>query len=338
MIVGVLKETFSGERRVAIVPAVVPQLAKGGLKVVLESGAGSAAGFPDSAYQEKGVQLAQSREEVCRAADVLVWVRGLGANPDGYRSDLALVRPGQAVIGFLDPLIAPEAIRELAERQAMAFALELVPRITRAQSMDALSSMATVAGYKAVLLAAESLPRMFPMLMTAAGMIQPVRVFVVGAGVSGLQAIATARRLGAVVCAYDVRPAAREEVRSLGAKFAELPLDTSETEDSGGYAKPMDDLFYRKQQEMMARVVSESDVVLTTATVPGKQAPVLITREMVWAMTPGSIIVDLAAERGGNCELTQPGEAVVNSFRIQSGRRSLCVREKCCMGLPRPFC
>lgn len=311
MIIGVLKETFPGERRVAIVPDVVPRLAEAGFEVVVEVGAGLAAGFPDLVYKQKGARLAENRAEVLRSAEVLVQVRGLGANKEGYRSELAKLRPGQTVIGFLEPLSAPEAVKDLAELGVTAFALEFMPRISRAQSMDALSSMATVAGYKAVLLAAERLPRMFPMLMTAAGVIYPARVFVVGAGVAGLQAIATARRLGAVVQSYDVRSASKEEVESLGAKFVELPLDTAQAEEPSGYAKTMDDQFYRRQRELMARVIAESEVVVTTAQVHGKRAPVLITREMVSRMLPGSVIVDLSAESGGNCELTRPGETVV---------------------------
>jgi NAD(P) transhydrogenase subunit alpha len=221
------------------------------------------------------------------------------------------MRAGQVIIGMADPLGAPEAVRELAARRVTAFALELIPRITRAQSMDVLSSMATISGYKAVLMAADTLPRMFPLLTTAAGTITPAHVLIVGAGVAGLQAIATARKLGAVVEAYDVRPAVKEQVQSLGAKFVELQLETSQAEDKGGYAKAQDETFYRRQREAMTRVVAANDVVITTAVVPGKKAPVLITADMVRAMAPGSVVVDLAAERGGNCELTRPDEAVV---------------------------
>lgn len=310
MIAGVGRETFPGERRVALVPGVIPRLTKAGLGVLVESGSGEAAGFPDGAYAERGAQLAASREEVFASADVIVQVRGLGANPGAGRTDLDLLRPGQVVIGFHEPWAAPEAVQELAGRGVTAFALELLPRITRAQPMDALSSMATVSGYKAVLLAAGALPRMFPMLMTAAGTVAPAKVLVVGAGVAGLQAIATARRLGAVVQAYDVRPAAKEQVESLGAKFVELGLETGEAEAESGYAKAMGEEFYRRQRELMARAVAESQVVITTASVPEGRAPILITREMTGAMEPGSVIIDLAAERGGNCELTRPGEAV----------------------------
>ncbi|NOX38073.1 MAG: Re/Si-specific NAD(P)(+) transhydrogenase subunit alpha [Calditrichaeota bacterium] len=310
MIVGVPKETFPGERRVALIPASVPALTKAGFEVLVQAGAGLEAGFLDAEYQEKGAQIVTSREEVFQKADVILQVRTLGANPQKGMDDLKLMREGQVIIGFMEPLTAVEPLQELAKRNVQAFAMELIPRITRAQSMDALSSMATIAGYKAVLLAANHLPRMFPMMMTAAGTIVAAKVFVVGAGVAGLQAIATARRLGAVVQAYDVRPAVKEQVMSLGAKFVELELETAEAEDKGGYAKAMDEEFYRKQREMMTKVVAESDVVITTAAVPGKKAPILITEEMVKGMQKGSVILDLAAERGGNCELTRPGEVV----------------------------
>ena len=237
----------------------------------------------------------------------MVRVAGAGPLPE---ADLAQLRSGQVLIGMCDPLGRPEGFQPLAQRGLTVFALELLPRITRAQSMDVLSSMATVAGYRAVLLAAVQLPKMFPMLMTAAGTITPAKVFVVGAGVAGLQAIATARKLGGVVSAYDVRPAVKEQVQSLGAKFVELGLETQGAEDRGGYARQLGDEFYKKQREMMSRWVAESDVVITTAMIPGQKAPVLITQEMVAGMRPGSVIVDLAAERGGNCELTQPGQTV----------------------------
>ena len=311
MIVGVPKETFPGERRVALVPAVVPTLAKAKCEVLVESGAGAAAFYPDAAYVEKGARIAASRAEVFAAADAVFQVLGHGANDKTGRADLPLLRRDQVLIAFLRPLGSPESVKEIAATGATAFAMELMPRITRAQNMDALSSMSTVAGFKAVLLAASTLPRMFPMLTTAAGTIPPARVLVVGAGVAGLQAIATARRLGAVVSGYDVRPAVKEQVQSLGAKFVELPLETAGAEDAKGYARAQDEEFYRRQRELMARVVAESDVVITTAVVPGKKAPVLITAEMVRGMAPGSVIVDLAAERSGNCELTRPDETVV---------------------------
>lgn len=311
MIAGVVKERREGERRVAVVPAVVPHLVKAGLDVVVEAGAGEAAGFADAAYGEKGARIVATRRELLGRADAVLQVRGLGADPEGGQADLPLLRDGQWVIGFHDPLGAPEAVRALAGRGVSALSMELMPRITRAQSMDALSSMATIAGYKAVLLAASTLPRMFPMLMTAAGTITPARVFVIGVGVAGLQAIATARRLGAVVQAYDVRPAVKDQVVSVGAKFVELDLEPEAAEDQGGYARAQDEAFYRREREQMAKVVAAHDVVITTAAIPGQKAPVLVTEEMVAGMAPGSVIVDLAAERGGNCALTRPGQDVV---------------------------
>ena len=311
MIVGIVKEAFPGERRVALVPAVIPSLAKAGCQVVVEAGAGLEAGYLDAAYVEKGARLVPTRAEVFAAADAIFQVLCHGANDKTGRADLALLRRETVLIGFVRPLGAPEAVREIAATGAITFAVELMPRITRAQSMDALSAMSTVAGYKAALLAAATLPRMFPMLMTAAGTVTPARVLVVGAGVAGLQAIATARKLGGVVSGYDVRPAAREQVQSLGARFVELPLEAADAEDRRGYARAQDEGFYRRQRELMARVVAESDVVVTTAVVPGRTAPVLITRDMAAAMAPGSVIVDLAAERGGNCELTRANETIV---------------------------
>jgi len=309
MIVAVPKESFPGERRVALIPVAVASLAKAGLEVVVESGAGLEAGFTDEAYTKAGARVAADRAEVF-AAEVLLQVLTPGANPESGRADLERLRPGQVVIGMADPLGSPQAAQDVAERGATLFALEMLPRITRAQVMDVLSSQATIAGYRAVLLGAETLPKMFPMMMTAAGTIKAAKVFVMGVGVAGLQAIATARRLGAVVSANDIRPAVKEQVESLGAKFVQLELDTAAAEDKGGYAKEMDEEFLRKQRELIARVVAESDVVITTAAVPGKKAPVLVTEAMVDGMAPGSVLVDVAAERGGNCELTRPGETV----------------------------
>jgi NAD(P) transhydrogenase subunit alpha len=311
MIVGIPKESFPTERRVAIVPAVIPLLLKSGIELLLESSAGTLAGFPDSQYLDKGAQIAKSRAHVLSDAEVLLQVRAPGAAGDSWRGDLEFLRAGQTIIGFSEPLDEPATAKIIAQHGVTTFSMELIPRITRAQSMDALSSMATIAGYKATLLAAETLPRMFPMMITAAGTIAPARVFVVGAGVAGLQAIASARRLGAKVEAYDVRPAVKEQVESLGAKFVDLPLETAGAEDAGGYAKAQGDAFYRRQREMMARVVASSDVIITTALIPGQIAPVLITAEMVAGMDPGSVVVDLAAERGGNCELTQADETTV---------------------------
>jgi NAD(P) transhydrogenase subunit alpha len=311
MIVAVPRETFPGENRVALIPAALPALIKAGMEIRIEAGAGLAAGFRDSDYRDKGAQIVATRDEAF-TADVVLQVRAAGANPAAGQADLARLRSGQIVIGLCDPLGEPQAVREAAARGATFFALELLPRITRAQSMDVLSSQAMVAGYRAVLLAAGTLPKMFPMAMTAAGTIAAAKVFVVGAGVAGLQAIATAHRLGGIISAYDVRPAVKEQVQSLGAKFVEMPLETAAAESKGGYAQAMDEEFYRKQRELMARVVAQSDVVITTAAVPGKKAPVLVTAAMVEGMAPGSVVVDLAAERGGNCELTKPGQDVVH--------------------------
>ena len=309
MKIGVPKETFPDERRVAAVPQTVAAFKKQGYEVLLEQGAGTAAGWDDQQYAEQGATLVSSRQEVFAQADVVLQVRSFGANPNAL-SDLDLLRQGQAVVGFCEPLSEGATMKEVAARGVNLLAMELIPRTTRAQSMDALSSMATVAGYKAVLMAADAVNKMFPMLMTAAGTIRPARVFVVGAGVAGLRAIATARALGAVVEAYDVRPAVKEEVESLGAKFLELGLETEEAQTAGGYAKAFDEAFYAKQRELMAKALIENHVVITTAAVPGKKAPVLLTEPMVKDMQPGSVIVDLAAERGGNCELTQPGKTI----------------------------
>ena len=319
MIVGVPKEIYPGERRVALTPMVVPMLAKAGLEVVIEAGAGVAAGYPDAQYQDKGAKVLPDRAAVFGHADIIVQVLGHGANDKNGESDLRVMRRGQALVGFLRPLGTPtkdgksdaSKLQEIAQTGITAFAVELMPRTTRAQSMDALSSMASIAGYKAVLEVADTLPRIFPMMTTAAGTITPSRVLIIGVGVAGLQAIATARRLGAVVSAYDVRPAAKEQVQSLGARFVELPLETQDAQDARGYAKAQDEAFYAKQRELLGRTVAENDAVITTAVVPGKKAPVLVTAEMVKGMVPGSVILDLAAERGGNCEITRAGEAVV---------------------------
>ena len=309
--IGVPRETFPGERRVAITPRATETLGKLGAGVIIEESAGVDAGFPDQLYVARSARVG-SRADVFQQADIIVQVRSLGANPVQGRADLPLLRDGQIVIGFGEPLTAAEEMAELARAGVSFFAMELMPRITRAQSMDALSSMATIAGYRAVLLAAEALPKIFPMLMTAAGTITAARVLILGAGVAGLQAIATARRLGAVVSAYDVRSAVKEQIESLGAKFVVLNLETGASEGQGGYAKAMDEEFYRRQRAALQEVIREQDVVITTAAVPGKKAPILVTEEMASAMASGSVIVDIAAERGGNCELTRPGETVVH--------------------------
>lgn len=311
MIVGVPRETFPGERRVALVPAVVPNLTKAGLQVVVEAGAGFAAGYPDADYAAKGAKIVATRAEVFGAADIVVQVLCYGSNDKTGKEDVSLYRRGQALIGFLRPLGSIETIQEIASKGVVSFSVELMPRTTRAQSMDVLSSMATICGYKAVVLAADTSPRIFPMLTTAAGTITPGRVFVIGAGVAGLQAIATARRLGAVASAYDLRPAAKEQVQSLGGRFVELPIEAKDAEDARGYARAQDEDFYKRQRELLGKVVAASDVVISAAVIPGKKPPILITKEMVASMAPGSVIVDLAGERGGNCELTRPGEIVV---------------------------
>ena len=310
MIVGVPKEIYPGERRVALTPAVVPLLSKAGLEVVVEAGAGESAGYPDAQYQEKGAKLLSDRGAVFAQADIVVQVLAHGANDKNGAEDLPLMRRGQVLIGFLRPLGSTEAVEQIARTGVTAFSVELMPRTTRAQSMDALSSMASIAGYKAVVVVADTLPRIFPMMTTAAGTITPARILVIGAGVAGLQAIASAKRLGAVVSAYDVRPAVKEQVQSLGGRFVELPLETGEAQDARGYAKAQDEAFYAKQRELLGNVIAESDAVITTAVVPGKKAPILVTEAMVKRMPPGSVILDLAAERGGNSELTRPGTTV----------------------------
>jgi len=311
MIVGVPRESFPGERRVALVPAVVPHLTKAGLEVVVEAGAGFAAGYPDADYVAKSAKIVASRAEVFRAADIVVQVLCYGSNDKTGKADVPLFRRDQLLIGFLRPLGSIETIQEIASKGVISFSVELMPRTTRAQSMDVLSSMATICGYKAVVLAADTSPRIFPMLTTAAGTITPGRVLVIGAGVAGLQAIATARRLGAVASAYDLRPAAKEQVQSLGGRFVELPIEAKDAEDARGYARAQDETFYKRQRELLGKVVAESDVVISAAVIPGKRPPILVTKEMVASMAPGSVIVDLAGERGGNCELTRPGEIVV---------------------------
>jgi NAD(P) transhydrogenase subunit alpha len=307
--VGVPRETFPGERRVALTPPSIPALTKVGLRIIVESGAGTEAGFLDEAYKEKGAEIGTRADAF--GADILLQVRTYPANPEAGKADLALLRPDQLVIGLANPLANPEGVAELASRKVTFFAMELIPRITRAQSMDALSSQANIGGYKAVIRAARLLPKMMPMMTTAAGTIPPAKVFVLGVGVAGLQAIATARRLGAVVQAFDVRPETKEHVESLGAKFVEVPLDTAEAKGTGGYAKEQSEEFLRRQRELMAKVVAASDVVITTAQVPGKKAPVLVTADMVHGMAPGSVIVDMAAGQGGNVELSRPDEDVV---------------------------
>jgi NAD(P) transhydrogenase subunit alpha len=304
LIVGVPKETAALERRVSVVPETLPKFGPG-VKVVVERGAGENAGFPDSDYTSAGATIAADQRSLYAQADIVLKV--LPPTPD----EAGLVKEGSVIISFLFPVANLETVKRLASRKATAFAMELIPRISRAQPMDALSSQANVAGYKAVIVAADTVPKLFPLMMTAAGTISPAKVFILGAGVAGLQAIATARRLGAVVDAYDVRPVVKEQVMSLGAKFAEMPVEAKDAQDAGGYAKAMGEEFTKKQQEFLAQRAKTMDVVITTALIPGARAPVLITEDAVKGMRPGSVVVDLAAEAKGNCALTEPGKTVV---------------------------
>ncbi len=314
MILSVPKETVPGERRVALVPELVSKLTKAGLEVIVEWRAGVEAGFLDSSYTEKGARI---DADVFEKADILLKVQPPTAE------EIGRIKEGSTLIGFLQPYTNGAGIQALAARRITAFSMELMPRITRAQPMDALSAMSTVSGYKAVLLAASRLPKFFPLLMTAAGTMTPARVFIIGAGVAGLQAIGTAKRLGAVVEAYDTRPVVKEQVESLGAKFADLGLETKDAQEKSGYARAQSEEFYKKQQEMMLKYVTAADAVIPTALVPGQRAPVLITEEMVRGMRPGSVIVDLAAEQGGNCALTEPGQEVVRHGVVIIGPTNL---------------
>jgi H+-translocating NAD(P) transhydrogenase subunit alpha len=323
VIIGVPKESYPGERRVALVPLVVPNLIKAGFEVVVEAAAGVEAGYPDAIYAEKGAKVLSDRAAVFGAADIIVQVLCYGSNDVTGAADVPLLRRDQILIGFLRPFGSKEIIQQIAETGVTSFSVELVPRTTRAQSMDALSSMGTICGYKAVLIAADTLPKIFPMLTTAAGTITPARVLVIGAGVAGLQAIATARRLGAVASAYDLRPAAKEQVQSLGGRFVELPIEAKDAQDARGYGRAQDETFYARQRELLGRVVAESDVVIAAAVIPGKKSPVLVTKGMVEGMAPGSVIFDLAAERGGNCELTRMGEVIVEHGVTIIGRINL---------------
>lgn len=305
MRIAVPQETSPGERRVALVPESVKRLVKKGFAIAVASGAGQKAGFTDEAYREAGAEIEADTSALLGGADVVFTVNA----PDPLQ--LAAMREGATLVGFLKPLTEHEQVRRLASRGLTSFAMELVPRTTLAQSMDALSSMATVSGYKAVLLAADALPKFFPMLTTAAGTVAPAKVLVLGAGVAGLQAIATARRLGAQVEAFDQRPATKEQVESLGAKFVEVPADGEQAETAGGYAKELSEDYKRRQSELIRARIGRADVVITTALIPGKRAPLLIPEEFVAGMAPGSVIVDLAAEAGGNCALTKPGDTIV---------------------------
>ncbi len=312
MKVGIPKETFPGEKRVAISPASLPSLIKSGIEVLVESGAGDSAGYPDSAYASKGAIIVLSRPAVF-AADVIVQVRAAGENLVNGANDLQWMRPGQWIVASCDALSNRDAVEAIAKTGASLFALELIPRTTRAQSMDILSSQATIAGYRAVLTAAMELHKLFPMMMTAAGTLSAAKIFVLGAGVAGLQAIATSKRMGGIVYGYDLRTACREQVESVGGKFVELQIANSNSEDKGGYAKAMDEDFYRQQREQLAQTVSQCDVVITTAAIPGRKSPLLVTAEAVRSMQPGSVVIDLAAQRGGNCALTLADQRVMDS-------------------------
>ena len=321
MKIGVPKEVFPGERRVALVPSLIPPLIKAGHTVTIESGAGFDAGFPDDAYRDQGATV-ESRDTVFEA-EILLQIRAAGAAGESAQADLPRLRSEQIVIGSTDPLGNPAGAQPLADKGITLFGMELVPRITRAQSMDILSSQAMVAGYKAVLLAANETPRLFSMEMTAAGTLSPAKVFVIGAGVAGLKAIATAKRLGAVVYAYDVRAAVKEQIESLGGKFVTVEAESDDAEDKGGYAKEMTEEFYVRQRARMAEVASECSAVVTTAAIPGRESPLLLTKEGVHGMAPGSCVVDLAAERGGNCELSEPDQRVVENGVVIHGPTNL---------------
>jgi NAD(P) transhydrogenase subunit alpha len=307
MNLGVIKERAQNETRVAIVPAHIPALIKKGYSVVIEKDAGKEAGYDDHLYEEKGATIKATVEAVVDASDILLTVRSANASNDDTL--LQKLTKDHILIGLLEPYSPSQSFVCLMDKGVSSFSMELIPRTTRAQSMDVLSSMANLAGYQSVIIGANESPKMFPMMMTAAGTITPAHVFVLGVGVAGLQAIATAKRLGAVVSAYDVRSEVKEQVESLGAKFVEFNLESAEGE--GGYAKKMDDAFYERQRQMMLEELKTKDVVITTANIPGKKAPILITEAMVKAMQQGSVIVDLAAERGGNCELTAVGKTHV---------------------------
>lgn len=310
MKIGIPKEIVANENRVALVPESVGRLVKAGNQVFVEKDAGLQSAFTDEAYAKVGATIVPDAATLYSSTELVCKVQRPVVNEITGKSEISLMHPGQLLIAFLQPLVNHDLVRELAAARVTALSMDAIPRITRAQSMDALSSMSTVAGYKAVLLAAASTGKFFPLLMTAAGTIPPAKVFVLGAGVAGLQAIATARRLGAVVEAFDVRPAVKEQVQSLGAKFVELEI-TESTETAGGYAKELSEETHRREVEMLHNHAKASDVIITTALIPGRPAPVLITEDMVKDMSPGSVIVDLAAENGGNCEITEPGKDVM---------------------------
>ena len=311
MIIGITRELVAGENRVSLCPDNVQSLVDKGLELWVEQNAGAQAGFSDDDYTSVGAKVVSDRDELFAKSDVILQVQSFGSNTENADDDLKRLKAKQLVIGMMDPLAQPQAAQQVAGTGATAIALEMVPRISRAQSMDVLSSMATLAGYRSVLLGAEAAPRILPMLMTAAGTLQPARVLIMGVGVAGLQACATAKRLGAVVEAYDVRPAAREQIISVGATPVELDLPTESSEGAGGYAKKQSEEFLRMQREQMTEVVARQDIIITTAAIPGAKSPILVTEDMLKAMKAGSVLVDLAAERGGNCESTQMGKTVV---------------------------
>lgn len=306
MKIGIVAESVEGERRVAMTPEGVKVLKAKSFEVVVQAGAGQKAGFLDPQYVESGAEVVPTAEAVYQAADLIVKVHG----PSDAGNGALPLKPGSALLSFLNPGNNPKTVETLSKQNITAFAMELIPRITRAQSMDALSSMGTIAGYKAALLAADKLPKFFPMFMTAAGTLAAARVFVIGAGVAGLQAIATCKRLGAIVEAFDVRPAVKEQVESLGARFVEMNLHLDDAEDAGGYAKEISGTTHAQELDLIGTRMTKNDVVITTALIPGKRAPILITKEMVSHMHPGSVIIDLAATNGGNCEATVPGQNV----------------------------
>ena len=311
MIIGITRELVAGENRVSLCPDNVQSLVDKGLELWVEQNAGAQAGFSDDDYISVGAKVVSDRDELFAKSDVILQVQSFGSNTENADDDLKRLKAKQLVIGMMDPLAQPQAAQQVAGTGATAIALEMVPRISRAQSMDVLSSMATLAGYRSVLLGAEAAPRILPMLMTAAGTLQPARVLIMGVGVAGLQACATAKRLGAVVEAYDVRPAAREQIISVGATPVELDLPAESSEGAGGYAKKQSEEFLRMQREQMTEVVARQDIIITTAAIPGAKSPILVTEDMLKAMKTGSVLVDLAAERGGNCESTQMGKTVV---------------------------
>lgn len=311
MIIAVTRELVTGEKRVALCPDNAQSLIDAGATLWVEENAGADAGFSNDNYQTVGAKIISDRDEIFSGADIILQVQSFGSNTENSEQDLKRLKPKQIIIGMMDPLAQPQAASQVAKTGATAIALEMVPRISRAQSMDVLSSMATLAGYRSVLLGAEAAPRILPMLMTAAGTLQPARVLIMGVGVAGLQACATAKRLGAVVEAYDVRPAAREQIISVGATPVELDLPTDSSEGAGGYAKEQTEEFLELQRKLMTEVVARQDIIITTAAVPGAKSPILVTEDMLIAMKTGSVVVDLAAERGGNCALTKTGQTIV---------------------------